>query len=76
MCPSTSIFAYGFNMMVLQHITDVKCVNGCPKIILHAALVVDMKLQFPGLHIHLTWILSICPVLISDNQGPCQHNQY
>jgi hypothetical protein len=37
--------------MVLQQITVLKCVNGCPYIILGAGLVADMK---PGLNAHLT----------------------
>jgi hypothetical protein len=40
-----------------HHITAVKCVSDCPKIILGAGLVRDMKLQFRGLHAHLAWNL-------------------
>jgi hypothetical protein len=49
------VSSYGFNSTVLQHITIV---NGCPKVILDGGLVADVKLQIPGLHAHLTWILS------------------
>jgi hypothetical protein len=48
MYPSVIGFIYGFSMMVLHHVTVVKCVNSCTKIILDAGLVVDMKLQFPA----------------------------
>jgi hypothetical protein len=34
--------------------TDVKCFSGRPKLILDAGLLTNMKLQFPGLHAHLT----------------------
>jgi hypothetical protein len=54
MCPSTFIYTCGFNMVVLHHIIVAKCVDGGSKIILDTGLVVDMKLQFPGLHAHLT----------------------
>jgi hypothetical protein len=47
-------FICGFNTTVLCHITAMKCINGCPKIILDAGLVIDMKLQFPDLHAHQT----------------------
>jgi hypothetical protein len=40
--------------MVLCHITVVKFVIGCPKMILSAGLVEDMKLLLPGLYILLT----------------------
>jgi hypothetical protein len=53
MCPSIRALHYGFNTAV-PHITVVKCAKGCPKVILDAGLVADMKLQFPGLHAHLT----------------------
>jgi hypothetical protein len=59
MCHSICVFIYGFNMMVPHHIMIVKCVSGCPELILDDGLVADMKLQFPGLCTHLNWILSI-----------------
>jgi hypothetical protein len=33
---------------MLHHITLVKCLNGCPKIVLGTGMVVYVKLQFPG----------------------------
>jgi hypothetical protein len=39
MCPSMRVFACGFNTRVLHRITVVKCVGGCPKIILDAGMV-------------------------------------
>jgi hypothetical protein len=53
--------------MVLHHIAVVKCVSGCPKIVMDTGLVVDMKLQFPGLHALLTLNLSIFCVGIFEN---------
>jgi hypothetical protein len=69
MYPSTRVFTCGFNTTVLHHITTMKCVNGCPKII----PVVDVKFKFPGLHVHLTLIISIFSVGIFENQGPCPY---
>jgi hypothetical protein len=46
-------------MRVLHHIKNIRCVNGCPQIILAVGLVADEKLQFSGLHAHLTSIVSI-----------------
>jgi hypothetical protein len=43
---------------LLHHITVVKCVRACRLTILAGGLVADAKLQFPGLHVHLTSILS------------------
>jgi hypothetical protein len=57
--PSIRISPRGFNTAVLHHNTAVKCFNCCPKIIPDAGLVLDVKLQFPGLHAHLTSVLSI-----------------
>jgi hypothetical protein len=57
-CPSVSVFARAFSTKVLHDITIVKFVNGYPKIILEAGSVADVTFQFPGLHVHLTWILS------------------
>jgi hypothetical protein len=72
-CPSTHVFTCGFNTTVLHHITAIKYVNGCPKII----PVVDVKFKFPGLHVHPTLILSFFfSVRIFKNQGPCQYNWY
>jgi hypothetical protein len=59
MCPSPWIFMCGLNMTMLNHVVITKCINGGPKIILDAELVTDVKLQFPGLHSYLTWILPI-----------------
>jgi hypothetical protein len=44
-------FQYDFAPL---HYTVVKCVNGCLKIILHVGQVADVKLEFLGLHAHLT----------------------
>lgn len=43
--------------MVFYHVTGVKCVKGCLKIILEAGLLVEVKLQFPGLYTHITSII-------------------
>jgi hypothetical protein len=59
MCSPLHVFTCGFNTTVLHHITIVKCVSGCPKIILDAGLVADVKLLYSGLQAHLTWTLSI-----------------
>jgi hypothetical protein len=75
MCPLILVFVCSFNMTVLHHITVVKYVNCCLKIILDAGLVTDVKLQFPGLHAHLTWILSILSVAIFENEGLCHYNR-
>jgi hypothetical protein len=55
---SIRVSTYGFNTKVLHHITVVKCVSWCPKIILDAGLVVNVMLEFPGQHAHLTSIFS------------------
>jgi hypothetical protein len=55
-CVLQCVIACGFNTIVLHHIMVMKCVNSCPKIALNAGLIDDMKLQFPGLHIH--WLES------------------
>jgi hypothetical protein len=65
---SIHILIYGFNMTVLHYITIMKCVNGCPKIVLDTGLVTDVKLQVPGLHAVLIKILSICFLGIFGNQ--------
>jgi hypothetical protein len=52
-------FPYGFNVTVLYHITVLKFVNGCLKNALAARCLADVKLPFPGLHVHLTSLLSI-----------------
>lgn len=44
------------NVTVLLHGTLVVC--ECPEIILDVALVADVKIQFPGLHAHLTSVVS------------------
>jgi hypothetical protein len=41
-------------MTVLHHMEVMKTATGCPKIILDAEMVMDVKLLFPGLHAHLT----------------------
>lgn len=74
MCPSIYIFAYAFDMKVLHHITVMKCVSVCPKIILGAGLVVDVKLYLPGLHAHLIWTLLIFPVGIFENRSPYHYS--
>jgi hypothetical protein len=58
-------FTCGFNKPVLHHTAVVNYVSSCPKIILDAGLVADVKLQLLGLHTHLTWIL--CPFPFGDN---------
>jgi hypothetical protein len=58
--------------MVLHHITVMKCVSGCRKIILDTGLDVDVKLQFHGLHTHLTGILSTFSVEMFENQALCK----
>jgi hypothetical protein len=73
MCLSVPVF----NPTVLHHITILKCVNGCPKIIVDAALDADLKLQFPGLHAHLTLMLAIVfSVGVFEKQGLCQYSRY
>jgi hypothetical protein len=57
----SSHVAKHYNIMV------VKCVNSCPKIVLDAGLVTDMKPQFHGLHAHLTSILLKFSVRIFQN---------
>jgi hypothetical protein len=52
---SIRLFTCGFNTTVLHHITAMKCVSG-PKTILDAGVVALVKLQFCGLHAHLTSI--------------------
>jgi hypothetical protein len=54
MCPSIRVFACAFTTKVPHHVTIVKLVNGCPKIILDAGVFVYVEFQFPGLHVHLT----------------------
>jgi hypothetical protein len=56
MFPLARVFTCGFNTTLFRCITVLKCVNDCSKIILGARLVADVKLQFPGLHAHLTEI--------------------
>jgi hypothetical protein len=58
-CPSTHVFAYSFNTVVLRHIAFLNYVNGCPKIILDCGLFEDVNLQIPSLYSHLTSILYI-----------------
>lgn len=41
-------------MVVLHHITVVKFISDCSKIIVDAGLVMEVMLWFLGLHIHLT----------------------
>jgi hypothetical protein len=76
MCIETGVFTLRFSTTVLQHITAVKCVKGCPKMFLDARLVADVKLQFPGLHAHLTSILSIssCGDIGKSKPVPAQRN--
>jgi hypothetical protein len=58
-------------------ITNIHKNQGCLKIILDGGLVTDVKLQFPGLHSHLTWILSTFFSLgIFENHGPCHYIEY
>jgi hypothetical protein len=61
MCHSVDVL----NRTALQHITLVKCVGTCPK------TVGDVKLQFPGLHAHLTSISYILSVGLFE-QVLCQ----
>jgi hypothetical protein len=61
-CPSGLGLQMRFEPEALHHNVVVKRANGCQKIVLRALLVADVKLQFPGPHGHLTWIISIhCP---------------
>jgi hypothetical protein len=46
MCIETRVLTFSFSTTVLQHITAMKCVNGCPKIIVDAGLVADVKFSF------------------------------
>jgi hypothetical protein len=56
---SICVFTCGFITTVLHYITTVKFFSCCQEIILDAELFMDLTLQFPGLHAHLTLILSI-----------------
>jgi hypothetical protein len=51
MCPSSRIFLH----TLFHHITFI----AWPEIIMDGGFVTDVKLQFPGLHRHLTLTLSI-----------------
>jgi hypothetical protein len=70
------IFTCGFNPTVLHYITVVKCVNGCPKIILDTGLVTDVKLHSPGQHALFIWIFLISFSGIFKNHGLHQYSQY
>jgi hypothetical protein len=48
------VFACGFNKMMVHHITMAICVTVCLKLMLESGFVSNLKLQFPGLHAHLT----------------------
>jgi hypothetical protein len=54
MCALVWLLPYDFNTVVLHHMAVMKYVSDCPKITLNAALVVDVKLWFPGLCAPLT----------------------
>jgi hypothetical protein len=73
-CPSMRVFTCSFNTAVIHHIRIVKYVSGCPKVILDVGLVADVKFHFPGLHAHLTLILSIFFVGTFESQGICQYS--
>jgi hypothetical protein len=51
---SVHAFMCGLSTTVLCHIAAVKCAIGCPKAILDAGLVVDLKLQSRSSDTHLT----------------------
>jgi hypothetical protein len=42
--------------------------HGCPKIILDFSMVAEVKLQFPGLHAHLTSIFRFISMGIIESQ--------
>jgi hypothetical protein len=68
MCPSVLVFKCGFNSTVLHHVTAVKCVNGCPKIILRFNW--SRRWSSCFLACELTWLSPLVfPVGIFDNQG-------
>jgi hypothetical protein len=48
MCPLVRVYTNGFSTAVLHRVISLKCVNGCPTIILNAWLPADMKLWFRG----------------------------
>jgi hypothetical protein len=74
MCPSVRVNTCGPDAIALHHIPAVKCVNCSSNIILGVGLVVDVKLQFPGLQSHLTLILSVYSVGIFETQGKCRQS--
>jgi hypothetical protein len=65
----------GFITTLIHHLSVVKCVSGCPIIILDSGLVAEVELQFPGLHAHLTWVLLILSVDVFGNQCLCQYSR-
>jgi hypothetical protein len=67
-----AVSIWAFNTTVLHHITVVKYISGCPKIILGFELIPDVKLQFPSLHAHLTWIPEMVSVGMLDRSVPIQ----
>jgi hypothetical protein len=54
MCHSIHVFTCGFSFMVLHYITIMKCLSDCLKMMLDVGEVTVVKLQFSGLHTHLT----------------------
>jgi hypothetical protein len=59
MCPSIHVFTCGFKMASLHHVTALKVISFCPKIILDAGLFMEVELRVLGLHTHLTRFLLI-----------------
>jgi hypothetical protein len=70
MWPSVHIFTCGFNMMVLHHITDMKCITDCLKSIPDARMVMDVKLQFPGLDSYMNTLAFLCADLWKPRHMP------